>query len=39
MTSVREAKKTLAVSTKRGLPLIMGGILFWIIAGVCGSLF
>ncbi|MCY9669720.1 hypothetical protein M5X11_33220 [Paenibacillus alginolyticus] len=39
MNSVQDAKKNLALSTKRGIPLIISGILFWILAGVCGSLF
>lgn len=32
--SVQEARQALAVTTKRGIPLIMAGVLFWMFAGI-----
>lgn len=37
MNNVQETKIALALSTKRGIPLILAGILFWVIAGVSGA--
>jgi hypothetical protein len=36
MNSVKEARHTLSLSTKRGLPLILAGLLFWLVAGLSG---
>lgn len=36
MDNVKQAKLALARSTKRGLPLVSAGFLFWIVSGVCG---
>ncbi len=37
MKGVHEARESLALSTRRGVPLILSGILFWTIAGIFGS--
>jgi hypothetical protein len=34
--NVSEAKKDLAIKTKRGLPVILAGILFWIVVSITG---
>jgi hypothetical protein len=36
MNGVQEARKALALSTKRGVPLIFAGLLFWFVAGISG---
>ena len=37
--SVQEARQALAVTTKRGIPLIMAGVLFWMFAGISQWIF
>ncbi|OJD43215.1 hypothetical protein [Bacillus sp. L27] len=34
--NVVEAKKDLAIKTKRGLPIILAGVLFWIVMSIIG---
>ena len=34
--NVVEAKKDLAIKTKRGLPIILAGVLFWIVMSIAG---
>ena len=34
--NVSEAKKDLAIKTKRGLPIILAGVLFWIVMSIMG---
>ena len=34
--NVSEAKKDLAIKTKRGLPIILAGVLFWIVMSIAG---
>jgi hypothetical protein len=36
MKNIQQAKHELALSTKRGFPLVLSGLLFWTIAGVLG---
>ncbi|PEB51880.1 hypothetical protein CON65_15245 [Bacillus pseudomycoides] len=36
--NVLEAKRDLAKRTKRGLPVVLAGLIFWIIASIAGSI-